>query len=195
MEIICSECGHPFEDDQCFWVCVARDQAIEQTFYIAFPVALFGIFIGSLIALDSYPPLFSNSGAIYLVPAIPLVPAAILAFFFLDRRTRYPKLSIFLIILVAVTFLVPPAYYFLNGILDGNPAKQIPSIVIRKGISSGKGGGPYLVLDLPWNYEKISVGVRVSSRTLSDAEQGDSVRLVVHPGAFSLPWYGEVLFK
>jgi hypothetical protein len=195
MQIICSECGQPFEDDQCCWVCDARDQAIEQTFYIGFPVAVFGISSGSIIALASYPPLFSNSGKIYLVPAIPFVVAVVLAFNFLDRRTRFPKFSICLMILVAATCLVPPGYYFLNGILDGNPAREIPANVLRKGISSGRGGGPFLVLSLPWNSERVDVSVRVSSRTLSDAEQGDSVRLVVHPGAFSLPWYGDVHFR
>jgi len=194
MQIICSECGQPFEDDQCCWVCAARDQAIEQTFNIAFPVAVFGI-AGIIIAVDLYPPLFSNFLKIYMVPGISLAAALVLLFLFADLRTRYAKTTIALIILVAVTFVMPTAYYFLNGILDGNPAKEIPSIVLSKGISSGKGGGPYLVLSLPWNSERTSVSVRVSSRTLSDAEPGDSVRLVVHSGAFSLPWYGDVLFK
>ena len=124
-----------------------------------------------------------------------MAAALVLLFLFADLRTRYARTTIALIILVAATFVMPTAYYFLNGILDGNPAKEIPANVLRKGISSGKGGGPYLVLSLPWNSETINVSVRVSSRTLSDAEQGDSVRLVVHPGAFSLPWYGDVHFK
>jgi hypothetical protein len=196
MQIICSECGQPFDDDQCCYVCVARDEAIEETFYIAFPVAIFGISLGSLIALDSYPPLFSNLLVVYMVPGISLVVALVLAFFLLDRLTRYAKLAIFSIIFVAATFVMPAAYYFLNGILDGNPAREIPSIVLRKGISGGyRGRGPYLVLSLPWNSEIISVPVWVKDRTFSDAEPGDSVRLVVHPGAFSQPWHGDVLLK
>lgn len=188
------QCGQPFEDDQCCWVCAARDQAIEQTFYVAFTVAIGGI-LGSLIAVGMYPPLFSNVPKIYMVPGISLVVASALAFFLQDQLTRYWIFTIFLIVFVAASFLVPGGCYFLNGILDGNPARQIQAIVLGKGISTGKGGGPYLVLDLPWNSERIDVDVRVSSRTLSDAEAGDSVRLVVHPGAFSLPWYGDVLFK
>jgi hypothetical protein len=194
MQIICSESGQPFEDDQCCWVCAARDQAIELTFNIACPVAIFGI-AGIIIAVSLYPPLFSNLQKLFIIPGISLAAALVLLFLFADLRTRYAKTTIALIILVAATFVMPTAYYFLNGILDGNPAKEIPANVLRKGISSGKGGGPYLVLSLPWNSETINVSVRVSSRTLSDAEQGDSVRLVVHPGAFSLPWYGDVLFK
>lgn len=195
MQIICPECGQPFEDDQCCWVCAARDQAIEQTFYIAFAVAIFGISVGSLISLNLYPPLFSNVLKIYVIPGISLVIALALLFLFADQQTRYAKTTMALIILVSSTFVMPPAYYFANGILDGNPPRQLPAIVVKKGISTGKGGGPCLVLELPWNSEKINVSVRVSSWTLSDAEPGDSVRLIVHPGAFSLPWYGDVLLK
>lgn len=195
MQVICSECGQPFDDDQCCYVCVARDEAIEETFYIAFPVAIFAIGLGSLLALDSYPPLFSNLLVVYMVPAISFVIALVLAFFFLDRLTRYHKLAIASIIFIAATFVMPPMYYFLNGILDGSPAKEIGSIVLGKGINSGRYGGPYLVLSLPWNSEIINVRIRVKDRTFSDAEPGDSVRLVVHPGAFSLPWHGDVLFK
>jgi hypothetical protein len=194
VQIICPECGQPFEDDQCCWVCAARDEAIELTFNIACFVAIFGI-AGIIIALDLYPPLFSNLLKIFMIPGISFAAALLLLFLFADFRTRYAKTTIAIIIVVAATFAMPTAYYFLNGILDGSPAREIPSTVLRKGISSGKGGGPYLVLSLPWHSESKNVSVRVSSRTLSDAEQGDSVRLVVHPGAFSLPWYGDVLFK
>jgi len=165
------------------------------TFYIAFPAAIFGISLGSLVALDSYPPLFSNLLLVYMVPGISLVVALALAFFLQDQLTRYSTLVILMIVFVAATFVAPPAYILMNGILDGSPAKEIPSIVLGKGRPGYKGGRPYLVLSLPWNSEKINVRVGVYDRTFSDAEPGDSVRLVVHPGAFSLPWYGNVLFK
>lgn len=195
MQIICSECGQPFDDDQCCYVCVARDEAIDVTFHIAFLVAVFGISLGSLIALYSYPPLFSNLLVVYMVPGISLVVVLALAFFLQDQLTRYWTLVISMIILVAATFVMPPAYLFLNGILDGNPAREIPSIVLGKGRGGYKGGGPYLVLSIPWNSGRTNVRIQVHEQTFSDAEPGDSVRLVVHPGAFSLPWYGEVLFK
>jgi hypothetical protein len=195
VQVICSECGQPFDDDQCCYVCVARDEAIQVTFYIAFPVAIFGISLGSLIALDSYPPLFSNLLVVYMVPAISLVVALALAFILQDQLTRYATLVRLLIVLVAATFVMPPAYYFMNGILDGNPAREIPAIVLGKYRGGYKRGGPYLVLSLPWNSERINVKTRVSDRTFSDAEPGDSVRLVVHPGAFSLPWHEEVTFR
>jgi hypothetical protein len=158
-------------------------------------MAIFGISLGSLIALYSYPPLFSNLLAVYMVPGIYLVVALALAFFLQDQLTRYWTLVILMIVLVAGTFVMPPAYYFLNGILDGNPAREIPSIVLGKGRGGYKRGGPYLVLSLPWNSERTNVRIQVYERTFSDAEPGDSVRLVFHPGAFSLPWYGSVLFK
>lgn len=63
MEIICSECGQAFDGDQC-WVCVARMADIEETFSFSLPVALAGI-IGTILAIGVYPPLKSNSLAIY----------------------------------------------------------------------------------------------------------------------------------
>jgi hypothetical protein len=89
---------------------------------------------------------------------------------------------------------MPAAYFFLNGIVDTNPAIQVPSRVISKGVSHGRSGDiPYLDLSLSWNKVRIKQSIDVSRETLSSAEPGDSVRLVVHPGAFSQPWYGDVL--
>lgn len=195
MQVICTECGHPFDDDQCCWVCAARDEAIETTFSIACPAAIIGFAFGNIIAASLFPPLISDPTWIYVVPLVSLAVAFVLAFCMLDRITRYAKGAIFFMIFVAATCLLPPSYTFLNGLLDGSPAVEVPSKIITKGISAGKGGGPYLLLSLPWNHERVNVSIRVTNWTLSDAQPGDSVRLAVHPGAFSMPWYGDVLFK
>jgi hypothetical protein len=183
------------EGDQCCWVCEARNQAIEVTFYLAFPAAVFGISLGSLIAFDNFPPLVSNLGVVYMVPLISLVVAVALWLLLQDHLTRYATLIRILIVFVAVTFIMPPAYVALNALLDGSPAMEVPSTIVTKGVSSGKGGGPYLILSLEWNHTRMNKYIRVTNWTLADAEPGDAVRLVVHRGRFAQPWYGEVLFK
>jgi len=90
---------------------------------------------------------------------------------------------------------MPAAYYFLNGLLDANPAMEVPSRVITKDIGHGRYGGPVLVVSLSWNQKRIEENIGVSHEKYSAAEPGDSVRVVVHPGAFSQPWYDDVLLS
>jgi hypothetical protein len=40
---------------------------------------------------------------------------------------------------------------------------------------------------------RVELTIDVSRETFSSAEPGDSVQLVVHPGAFSQPWYGDII--
>lgn len=88
MQIICSECGQLFEDDQCCYTCVARDEAIAVTFRIALPVALIGGWFGIVFADDMYPPLVDH-WLFLMVPGISLVLALAFAFLLQDQITRY----------------------------------------------------------------------------------------------------------
>jgi hypothetical protein len=134
---------------------------------------------------------------VYLIPAVPFASAIIAAGVYsivLGRfLTRYATLVRLTIMLVTASCLLPAAYYFLNGILDASPGIEIPSRVIDKGISAGEYGGPYIVLSVPWKGNLMQQTIEVSRQTLADTETGDTVRLVVHPGAFSQPWYGDIL--
>ena len=193
MQIICPECGQPYDDGEQCWVCVARNEDIEETLSLAFPVALTGISFGSLIALSLYPPLSSNLLVIYMVPGISFVVAVALALLLTDQLTRYATLVRFVIVLVTATFLMPATYYFLNGILDGNPGIKMPVNVLRKDSGGPESGGPYLILRVPLNNERIDASIHVNTRTFSAVEPGDVVMIIVHPGAFSQPWCSDVL--
>jgi len=188
---ICSECGQVFDGDQC-WVCVAREEDIKETLSLSFPVALGGITVGNILAITLYPPLESNFPMVYMFPAVSFVVLVVLAFALQDQIVRYAAVVRVLIVLVAATCLMPAAYYFLNGILDGNPSVEVPSRVTSKNVSQGKYGGPDLVVSLSWNQQTIDQVFRVGHKTYSAVEPGDSVRIVVHPGAFLQPWYSDV---
>ena len=187
---ICPQCGQAFDGDQC-WTCVSREADIDETFSLCFPVAIGGITVGNILAISLYPPLGSNSPTIYVVPAVSFLVAVGLANVLGDRKTRYATLVRLLIVFVTATCLIPAGYFFLNGILDGSPAMEVPSRVISKQISQGRYGGPDLFVSLSWNQQAIEETFRVDRKTYSEVEPGDSVRVIVHPGAFSTPWYGE----
>jgi hypothetical protein len=76
---ICPECGQPYDDGEQCWICVARNEDIKETLSLAFPVALAGHTIGSLIALSLYPPLVSNILVVYMIPGVSFAVAVALA--------------------------------------------------------------------------------------------------------------------
>jgi hypothetical protein len=186
----CPVCGACFDGDQC-WTCVSRRADISETFSLCAPVAVGGITLLNILATDVYPPLGPNSPMVYVIPAVSFVVAIGLAIVLGERITRYATLVRLLIVFVAATCFVPAGYFFLNGILDGNPAIEVPSRVISKQISQGRYGGPNLFVSLSWNQQTIEETFSVSGKTYSEVEPGDLVRIIVHPGAFSTPWYGE----
>jgi hypothetical protein len=192
---ICPKCGQAYDGDKC-WECVAHKEDIEETLSLCFPIALSGITIGNILAITMFPPLLSNFWLVYMIPALLFVGAILFIIVLGQRMTRYATYVRVTIVLVTVSFVVPAAYFSLNGIIDTNPPIQVPSRVISKGVSRGKYGAvPYLVLSLSWNKVRIKQAIDVSREKLSSAEPGDSVQLVVHPGAFSQPWYGDVLLS
>ena len=191
---ICPKCGQAFDGDRC-WVCVARLADIEETLFFAFPVALGGITIGLIFAISLYPPLGINLTAIYRIPVLFFAGAIILMFVLRQQLTRYATFVRLIIVLVTVAFIMPGAYYFLNGMLDANPAVEVPSRVIMKDIGHRRHGGPVLVVSLSWNQKRIEENINVSREKYSAVEPGDSVLVEVHPGTFSQPWCGDVFLS
>jgi hypothetical protein len=189
---ICPECGKAFDGDQC-WVCVTRRADIEETFSLSLPVALAGI-IGTIIAFGTYPPLESNSLVDYSIPALFIIPGAIVLVLELSwRLARYALFVRLMFVLVAATFVMTASYYFLNGLLDGSTPVEAKAVVSEKYINHGRGSTYNLVWTLSWNQKnniKGSMGVR--RETFSAAEPGDSVRVMIHPGEFSQAWYSDV---
>ena len=193
---ICSECGKSFDGDQC-WVCVARMEDIKQTAYLSLVVSGAG-WAGMMIATALYPPLGGGRLGLWLGPVIIIVPGAIvLVLMNYDRLERYAIPVRLMFVLVAAAAVMLAAFYFLNGALDGNPPVEAEALVLSKGVSyTGKYGASYVAeLSVVWNRKRIEEGVSASRETFSVIEPGDSVRLAVHPGAFSTPWYGTGLLS
>jgi hypothetical protein len=159
-------------------------------------VALAGI-VGTILAIMLYPPLKSNSLVDYMTPAIIFIPGAIVLLLTLyDRLTRWAIFVRLMFVMFAAASVMPAAYYFLNGALDGNPRVEVQALVSSKFLGHGRYTPAYgLVWTLSWNRERIEESSGVSREKFSRVEPGDSVRVVVHPGAFSTPWYGEGLLS
>ena len=191
---ICPECGQAFDGDRC-WVCAARKADIDETFSLSLPVALAGISIGNILAIFLYPPLVSGFPVVYAIPALFFVGAIIYVLVVREHLTRYAKFIRLLIVLVTVSFVLQAAYFLLNGILDGNPAVEVPSSVIRKVVAQGKCCGPVLVVSLSWNRQIIGQNINVGRDMFASVKPGESVRVVIHSGAFSQPWYSDVLLS
>ncbi len=171
--------------------CVARKADIEETVSLCFPVALVGFAFGNLLAVVIYPPLVSNFPRIFAVPFLFLSAALAAAHMLGQRQMRYANYVRLMIVLVTISFYAPVAYFFLNGILDSSPGMGVPSRVVAKAIQ--KRGGRVLAVDLLWYHKRIEENINVSDDIYSAVEPGDTVRVVIHPGAFSQPWYGDVL--
>jgi hypothetical protein len=194
MKMICPECGQAFDGNQCP-VCVARNKAFIKTLHRPFQVALLGL-IGTVFAFFTYHPLGSPSWVVSVVAAlvgVPLVTAVALDKF--HRLTRYATLVRTMMVFAAATLVLLASYFYLNGSLDGNPSVEAEGIVSQKFLKSGKyGPSYYLTVTISWNGERFEDDdLSVGHATYSVSEAGDSVRVIVHPGEFSLPWYSAVL--
>jgi hypothetical protein len=195
VQITCIECGKPFDDsDQC-QVCVARNKAIKTTFYLCFLVGLSG-FIETIFNVDAYPPIGSWWWIAYTIVGLIVIPAAIV--FVLDncdRLTRYATFAIIVAVFVATSLVALAAFFYLNGSLDRNPTVAAKAFVDQKFIETGR-YGPECVLQVTftWDGERFEYDdLAVREETYLATKPGDSVRVIVHPGKFSLPWYSGVL--
>jgi hypothetical protein len=187
----CPACGERYDGDRCL-ECIARKGDIDETLITCFLIALGGA-IANAIALGLYPPLEARFSIIYMIPVGSTVAALALAVVLGKQRTRYATLVRISIVFVAATWLVPAGFVFLNGILDGNPAVEVPSHVLNKYVSLGRSGGPDVVVAFSWRQQEIQETMRVDRKSYSAIEPGDYVRVMVHPGLFSQPWYSVAL--
>lgn len=76
----------------------------------------------------------------------------------------------------------------LNGILDRGIPKTYRAAVKGKRVSHGKHTSYYLALS-PWGPRTETKDVDVSSRLHDAARVGDSVDVLVQPGALGIPWF------
>lgn len=191
---ICPECGKAFDDDRC-WVCVARIEDIDETARLAWPVAGAGL-IGTIVAAIAYRPLHSNLLVAYfemgavLFTVLCVIVSVLMHY---DRLTRYAVPVRLMIVLLAAAFVIPALYFFFNGALDESPPIEVQALVTLKSDNNGYGPEYRLVWTLSWDHEKIDQSSGVSHATFSAAEPGGFVCVIVHHGAFSQPWFSDVL--
>lgn len=190
---ICPQCEEPYDGDRC-WTCVSRSEDINQTFVLTFPVALVAATIGYSTAFYLFPPLVWDLKT-FAVPVVCSVAFIVLGCVLWSRLTRYANLIRMATVLVAASWLVPPAYFFFNGILDGHSSTAVRSSVISKQITLGRDGGPDLIISISWNHQDVVQTFRVDPDIYSAVKPGDVVKVLLHPGAFAKPWYGDGLFS
>lgn len=188
----CPVCGHRFEADRCPF-CEATSREIDDTLLWCFRVSG-ASFLANLVVNQAWPWLQWAPLTTLLILALLFSPL-IINFVLVYRKQYVPRAALSKRISIgsAALAVLYTAFSFLNVALDQKAPQEVQATVVSKAPGFGKSGGPYLVLSLSWNQERIEQSIKVSQQVLSGAEPGGDVRLVIHPGAFSQPWYSDVL--
>jgi len=145
-------------------------------------------------ALLFYPLLGWDSlvfSYVWDIIALPVVITVLLVWF--GWLARYIMFARVIYVLCSAAILILTAFIFLNGALDEHPPVEADALVSTKYVTRGRFAGPVLDLSIEWNQRRSEETLAVSRETFSAVEPGDSVSVVVHPGAFSIPWYGNVV--
>jgi hypothetical protein len=195
VQIICIECGKPFDDrDQCR-VCAGRNKAMKRTFYLCFLAGVGGL-IWMMFVLPAYPPIGSLWWVGYSIVGSIVIPAVIIFLLYdNDRLTRYATFAMIMGVLVATSLVTLAAFFYLNGSLDRNPSVEAEARLDQKFIEHTRYGPVFrLRVTFTLNGERFEYDdLAVSEESYIATKPGDTVRVVVHPGKFSLPWYSGVL--
>jgi hypothetical protein len=144
--------------------------------------------LGVLAACYCYPlvDMYSNESVpLLLVVFVPLGLACLVI-----KREEFVKVAGPAIAIVAC---ISAAFLFLNGLLDTHAPALIETRVIAKSVGYGKGGGFVLTVAPSWRDGRKEETLGVSSSTYYMILEGQSVQVVVHRGAFGLPWFSSVL--
>jgi len=96
-------------------------------------------------------------------------------------------------IVAAVVLCIFAAFLFLNGKLDTNPPAEIQTRVIAKSVRYRRLSYGVLTVAPSWRDGRTEENLEVSSATFYMIAEGQLVQVVVHRGAFGLPWYSSVL--
>ena len=149
-----------------------------------------GVFV-SLSALTVYPPLDTRV-VMAAVLGLFLLPVALQLLSFVRRppsenagwlRTAYIFSGLALVLLALLLFL--------NGWLDRSPWREVRTTVIRKTVLRGR-GTQYDLAVSAWRPGRNIEHFNVSSRVFNTAVVGKAVRVPLHKGFFSLPWFGSI---
>jgi hypothetical protein len=188
---LCLECGRVIVGDECQSPqCAARLSSVKKARDLYLFVGGAGLLGMVISAFRLYPTLEHKSVARLLVLLFLVATIVNLA---LDDR--YAKFTRIMYLVVTAVMVVSATVYFLNGALDRHIPTEVKATVIGKVASRGQGGGDATALTVMWHQtqKQIVENFKVSRQTFATIEPGDSVYLIVHQGAFSMPWYGGLL--
>jgi len=185
----CTVCGEHYDGDRC-WVCLARQEDVFDAFRISLIVGAAGAVAIPLVAVGLYLPIDWNPWMFYLPFALSCAPIVIYAVVILQPKALRSVLLVRLIFLGSVLpIILTVLFSILNGALDEHPTVEAQGVVVAKDGASRSGYG--LDVSFYWDQKQLFVrGLGVARKTYFAVEPGDSVRVVVHPGEFSQPWYG-----
>ena len=176
-------------------MCAAHGRAIKITFHVCFIVGLLA-FVRMVFFLGDFPLIGSVAWVACTVAAIIFVPTGIaFAFDSWGRPTWYTTLVITMMIGVALALVSLAGCFYMNGMLDRNPSVRTRALVEQKFIEHSRYGADYVLqVKFSWNGKTFDFNdLVVSEETFLRTEPGDFVRVTIHPGYFSLPWYSNVL--
>lgn len=187
MITMCPKCRCVIAGDECQNPeCAAKSRSALKALYLFTYVGGAGLFGTILSTYFLYPTLEHRSTIggfiVLLFLAVTLMNVSLVA--------QYAKFTRSTSLAAATFFVLFAAVYLLNGALDRHVPTEVQATIASKFVTRGLWGGNILALATTWNQKPMEETIRVSSEVFSKAERGDSVGLIVHPGAFSLPWYG-----
>lgn len=188
---MCLKCGRVMVGDECQNPeCAARSRSAVKAFKLLTYVGGAGM-LGTILSTSFlYPTLEHRSTVDTFIFLLMLVPIGVN----LVLYREYAKFTRSTSLVAATLLLIFAAVYLLNGALDRHVTTEVQATIASKFVTRGLWGGNTLALTMTWDQKPMEETIRVSSEIFSKAEPGDSVGLIVHPGAFSLPWYGSGRF-
>jgi hypothetical protein len=189
----CPKCGTHFEGARCpacGETARASVKVLNKQIHKYSYLLLAGLF-GILIADYFYPPLDENPPVVlglclFFLPI--LMQIVLIAHKRLppnvDRLRRVYFYSGSVVVLIAV-------FLGLNGAADFYPARQVQTSITRKYVSRGKTTSYHLVVS-SWRPGRDEERFRVSSAKYQNVYVGEPIVVEVHPGLFTMPWYGRI---
>ena len=192
----CPVCGHPFEAERCPF-CKATGKNVVDVCKISTVVSGAGVVAGFFLD-KSFPLLEWPRATSDLTLSLFLAPAAFLIVLALSNRRIVQEAARIKGVFVGMAALLVMymAFCFLNVVLDKHPPIEVPARVVSKETARSRRYNRtdyILLLSLSWDQKQLEAECPISPQKFPNAEPGDLVHLVVHPGAFSLAWHGDVL--
>jgi hypothetical protein len=194
--VTCPACGRISEADPCP-VCEATPRPLSDTVGKCAPIIAVSLVANLTINL-AWPWLRWGTVAaiVMLVPVLgPWMIDFVLALVLQTNFTRRDAISKRGYIGSAALSVLFTGFCLFNVALDNRPPQEVPAVVIGKvGLFGKSDHGPYLVLSMSWNQVRIEKTIQGDRHILSTVVPGDdAIHLIVHPGAFSVPWYDYTL--